>query len=205
MALNQYLPWAYGGGANVENSTVYAADATRVNGHLTGQASSAKVNTTFRQASVASSALAQVISDVTGIDMLDDGSVTNFKNALNTLLTNTGGNPTKDLLPTLSNTPGNPTTQVTFTAGIARESTNAINLVALSPIIKDLTVAWAAGSGNGGRDTGALAAGQTWHCFIIGTNAGVIDALFSQSRSSPTLPATYTKFRRLGAVGLVRA
>lgn len=199
---NQYLTWAAGGSANVEDPTTYAADAARTNGHLAGVASSAKVNTAARQASVAVAALAQLVVDTTGGNMNDDGSVNNFKAGLSALLTALGGVPSKDLLPSLSNDPANLTTKIIFSAGVARDSTNAINIPVVAPITKDLTAAFAAGSGNGGRDTGSLANGQTWHCFAIMKNDGTVDALFSQSRAAPTLPSGFTKFRRLGAIML---
>lgn len=202
MPSNEYLAWAFGGSANVEDHPTYAGDARRTNGHQSGLAPSVVFNTTWRQTSVAAAALAQAVVDIAGVSMLDDGSVANFESGILAMLTAVGGVPSKDLLPTLSNTPSFLTTRVSFSAGVARDSTNAINIPLVAPISKDLTAAWVAGDTNGGRDTGSLANGQTWHCFLIMTNAGVVDALFSQSRNAPTLPATYTKFRRVGAVML---
>lgn len=110
-----------------------------------------------------------------------------------------GGNiPTTTIAPTA----GNPTTRITFSAGTQRDSTNTTRLNIAAPISKRLDAVWAAGSTNGGRDVaGAPAAGQTWHCFVIYNPTGpVIDALFSQSLTNPTLPAGYTKFRRVGSM-----
>lgn len=101
----------------------------------------------------------------------------------------------------LTNAPAAPTTKITISAGLTRDSTNTAGMTRATPITKDLTAAWASGDGAGGRDTGALAAGQTWHVhLILNPTSGVVDALFSQSPTAPVLPAGFTKFRRLGAV-----
>lgn len=103
----------------------------------------------------------------------------------------------------LSNTAASPTTSVTISAGLARDSTNTSGLTLAVPMAKSLTALWAAGTGNGGRDIGALANGQTWHVFLIlNPTTSAVDALFSQSATAPTLPAGFTKFRRLGAIVL---
>lgn len=102
---------------------------------------------------------------------------------------------------TIANTPGFTTTRVTTAAGLCRDSTNTAKIPMAAPIAKDLTALWAAGNNNGGRDTGALANGQTWHVFAILKPAdSTADMLFSQSPTAPNLPAGFTKFRRLGAV-----
>lgn len=104
---------------------------------------------------------------------------------------------------TLANAAANPTTAITISAGLTRDSTNTAGITLAAPITKVLTAPWAAGDGNGGRDAGALANGQTWHVFaILDPDTNVVDALFSQSATAPTLPAGFTKFRRLGAVVL---
>lgn len=101
----------------------------------------------------------------------------------------------------LAPTPSFTTTRVTIAAGFTRDSTNTARIVFGAPLIKRLDQAWAAGGGNGGRDTGSLANGQTWHVFaILKPTTGDIDALFSQSATAPTLPAGFTKFRRLGSI-----
>lgn len=103
----------------------------------------------------------------------------------------------------LANAGGAPTTKITLSAGLCRDSTNTAGLALAAPITKDLTAAWAAGDGAGGRDAGALANAQSWHVFLIyDPTHNLVDALFSQSPTAPTLPANYTKFRRLGAIVL---
>ena len=98
---------------------------------------------------------------------------------------------------TLSTAGGSGT--MTIAAGIASDSTNTamMNLVAS---ISKTTAAWAVGSGNGGLDTGVIA-NNTWYHFheITRVDTGVVDVLFSLSVGAPTLPASYTLFRRIGS------
>lgn len=103
-----------------------------------------------------------------------------------------------------SNTPGLETTSVSIAIGQARDSTNTANIVVAAPIAKLLTALWAPGTAAGGRDSAAaLANGQTYHVFVmLNPTNGAVDALFSQSPTAPTLPAGFTKFRRIGAVVL---
>lgn len=211
-ATNQYLPFAAAGGANVLSPAAYSALAARLSGFSAGIADEFQANTPWRQASVGIAALAQFACDTTGVDMLDDGSVTNFKvgfsGALNFVISaaidaagSFGSGAIFGLQ--LSNTPSFLTTRVSIATGQCRNSLNNANLVLNAPLSKDLTSGWSAGNGNGGRDAGSLANGQTWHMFIIlNPTTTAVDALFSQSPTAPTLPTGFTKFRRIGAVML---
>lgn len=89
-------------------------------------------------------------------------------------------------------------TTMTIGAGQATDSTNSTYLSGVS--INKTTSAWAVGTGNGGLDTGSIA-NTTWYHFyaIRRPDTGVVDVLFSTSATSPTLPANYTQFRRIGA------
>lgn len=63
------------------------------------------------------------------------------------------------------------------------------------------TAAWAAGSGNGSLDAGTIANNTWYHVFLIErTDTNVVDVLISQSAMSPTLPTSYNKKRRIGAM-----
>lgn len=78
--------------------------------------------------------------------------------------------------------------------------TDRIPLVLTGALTKQLDAAWAVGTAAGGRDTGAIANG-TWHVFLIKrVDTGVVDVLFSQSATAPTMPANYTKKRRIGSI-----
>lgn len=66
-------------------------------------------------------------------------------------------------------------------------------LVLSAALTKAINSAWTAGSGNGGLDTGSVAAG-TYHLWLIEKDSdGSVDALFSLSASAPTMPAGYTR------------
>jgi len=88
---------------------------------------------------------------------------------------------------------------MTIGAGTATNSTNAAYLY-LSASINKTTSAWAVGAGNGGLDTGTIA-NSTWYHFyaIRRPDTGVVDVVFSLSASSPTLPTSYTQYRRIGS------
>lgn len=60
--------------------------------------------------------------------------------------------------------------------------------------------AWAAGTGNGGLDTGAVAANTWYHVHMIRKDSdGSIDYLYSTSVAGPTMPGGYTARRRIGS------
>ena len=97
---NDFLPFAVGGGANVLDQSVYAADTTLLaNGVQTGAASSAQANKTWRQPTIIASVIAQYINAKTGQNTIDDGTtstlLTNFADAIinNAVTIDTGTTP----------------------------------------------------------------------------------------------------------------
>ena len=65
------------------------------------------------------------------------------------------------------------------------------------------TSAWAAGTGNGALDTGAVAASTWYHVFLITKTSVVpyvVDVLYSLSPTAPTMPSGYTVKRRIGSL-----
>lgn len=84
-------------------------------------------------------------------------------------------------------------------AGTAMDSTNAY-LMATTALSKT-TAAWAAGSGVGSLDTGAIAANTWYYPYLIkNVSTGVVDVLISLSTTTPTMPTGYTVNRRIGAL-----
>jgi hypothetical protein len=73
---NDFLPFATGGGANVEAQATYASDTTRTNGNQPGIASSALNNKALRQGSVIASQIAQYVGNIANVNVLDDGDTT---------------------------------------------------------------------------------------------------------------------------------
>ena len=67
-------------------------------------------------------------------------------------------------------------------------------------ISKRLDAAWAAGTGEGGLDTGSKTTGAWYSVWLIGKADGTADALFSLEATAPTMPSGYGYKRRLGWV-----
>lgn len=79
MALEvDYVPWATGVGANVYTPGVYQALATLGSGVEPGLADPQQANTTWRLSSMIAAAIANYISQQLGIDVLDDGNLSNL-------------------------------------------------------------------------------------------------------------------------------
>lgn len=71
----------------------------------------------------------------------------------------------------------------------------------LSAITKQIDAAWAEGTNAGGLDTGTVAADTFYYLFAIyNPTTQTSDALFSASKTSPTLPSGYTKKKYVGTV-----
>jgi hypothetical protein len=73
-----FLPFATGAGANVESQASYASDPSTAAGFSAGLAQSQKLNKCWRQSSFISAALANLVSQQLGVDVLDDGNLTGF-------------------------------------------------------------------------------------------------------------------------------
>jgi len=91
-------------------------------------------------------------------------------------------------------------TTFSVATGWAADST-AVNILRLYAAVAKTTSAWAVGTGNGGLDTGSIAASTWYHTHIIKRlDTGVTDVLVSLSATSPTMPTNYTLFRRIGSM-----
>ncbi|SPA44826.1 hypothetical protein [Cupriavidus taiwanensis] len=76
MATNDFLVFGGGAGANVITQVTYSGLAARTAGFSSGVAQSAQLNKVWRQSSIMAAVLAQFIGDISGQDVLDDGSTT---------------------------------------------------------------------------------------------------------------------------------
>lgn len=99
----------------------------------------------------------------------------------------------------LSNNSGDPSNDIDVSVGECRSETNTVDLILSATMTKRADAAWAQGTGQGGMDTGSKPTNGTLHIYIISNNTNV-DAIFSQSASSPALPGGYTQYRRVGSV-----
>lgn len=109
----------------------------------------------------------------------------------------------------ISNNASDATNDIDISAGTYIDGTSALLITLGSSLTKRLDAAWAVGSGNGGLDTGSIA-NTTYHVWLIlRSDTGVVDALFSTSASSPTMPSNYDYKAYLGPIvrsgGAIRA
>lgn len=114
MAESDFLPFATGGGANVQDQADFAAAATTGTGFETGVADSADCNKVWRQSSFMAAAVANFMLQQLDIDISDDGNLseatTNLTNAIKAAAGAVAGNPT--LLFQYSLAPGNESAEV---------------------------------------------------------------------------------------------
>lgn len=101
----------------------------------------------------------------------------------------------------ISNNSTDSVNDIDISAGeCASTETNPVLMVLGSVLTKRLDASWSVGSGNGGLDTGTIA-NTTYHVWIIQrSDTGVVDALFSTSPSSPTMPSNYDRKRRIASI-----
>lgn len=100
----------------------------------------------------------------------------------------------------LSNNGADAVNDIDISAGEARDSTNAVDMVLGSALTKRLDAAWVVGTNQGGLDTGTVA-NNTYHVWLIErTDGTVADVLFSLSATAPTMPTNYTYKRRIGSI-----
>lgn len=102
---------------------------------------------------------------------------------------------------TLANNGADATNDIDISTGsAASDGTTPALMTLASSLTKRLDAAWAVGSGNGGLDTGSIANG-TYHVWLIQrSDTSVVDALFSASATSPTMPTNYDRKRRIGSI-----
>lgn len=80
---NDFLPFATGGGANVESQGSYAVDSQLTIGNQPGIARSSFVNKSLRQACYIASQIAQFLVNQTGQNCLDDATPANIQALMN--------------------------------------------------------------------------------------------------------------------------
>ncbi|TBY60138.1 hypothetical protein E0H46_31700 [Rhizobium leguminosarum bv. viciae] len=102
---------------------------------------------------------------------------------------------------TLSNNVSDATNDIDIAIGsAASDATSPAMMTLASALTKRLDAGWAVGTNQGGLDTGSIA-NTTYHIWLIArSDTGVVDALFSTSATSPTMPTNYDRKRRIGAI-----
>ncbi len=102
---------------------------------------------------------------------------------------------------TLANNSGNAANAIDIAVGNAAGDGLTPYVIQLtSGITKRLDAAWSVGTNNGGLDAGSVT-NATYHVWLIQrSDTGVVDALFSLSATSPTMPTSYDQKRRIGSI-----
>lgn len=106
----------------------------------------------------------------------------------------------------LSNNTTDAAKDIDIAAGEAVDDGGAVNMILASTLIKRLDASWAVGTNQGGLDgtesvTGTPDASTWYHAWLIRrSDTGVVDVLFSESATAPTMPTNYDQKRRIGAV-----
>lgn len=104
---------------------------------------------------------------------------------------------------TLTNDAGDLTNDIGIAVGAASSDDavllNRESMSLTSAYVKQLDVNWSVGTAAGMLDTG-IVGNNTYHIFLIKDSTGVVDVLASLSPTAPTMPAGYTKKRRIGSI-----
>jgi hypothetical protein len=86
--------------------------------------------------------------------------------------------------------------------GVATSDDQTLLMTLTSAFSKNVSAAWSVGSGTsiGCLDTGTFNPNGWYHVFVIErTDTGAVDQVCSANATTPTLPANYTKKRRIGS------
>jgi hypothetical protein len=103
----------------------------------------------------------------------------------------------------LSNNSGNPTTHIDFAAGLVAKGPLWVR--SLATLTKRINATFAAGTGNGGLDTGSVAASATYFAYALRkTSDGTLDVVLSTSATIAGVNTTsltgYTIVKQIGVV-----
>jgi hypothetical protein len=101
-----------------------------------------------------------------------------------------------------ANNATDPTNDIDIAVGMALSSSGEKTIILATafdaPLVKRLDAAWAAGSGNGGLDTGVVGNNNYYIHLIMNDATGAVDVLFSLSATAPTMPSGYDRRRLIG-------
>lgn len=101
----------------------------------------------------------------------------------------------------LSNNSSDPNNDIDFSIGRVTDDAHNSLMILTSILSKRLDAAWAVGTNQGGLDGGSKANSTWYHAYVIQrSDTGVVDALFSTSPTSPSLPTNYDRKRRVGSI-----
>lgn len=98
---------------------------------------------------------------------------------------------------TYANNASDATNDIDIAAGGCADDVGG-DTITVAALTKRLDAAWAAGTNQGGLDTGSVADSPYFIHAIKNPTTGATDILFSLSRTAPTMPAGYTLKRVIG-------
>lgn len=102
---------------------------------------------------------------------------------------------------TLSNNGTDGDHDIDIAAGSATAADQTSIMTLSATLTKRIDAVWAVGDDAGGLDTGSVANTTLYAVWLIErSDTGVVDALFSTSFTSPTMPTNYDRRRLIGAV-----
>ena len=99
---------------------------------------------------------------------------------------------------TYGNNAGDVVNDIDIAAGVAIDTAAGRRLALAATLTKRLDAAWAAGTNQGGLDSGAIANADYCIWLIGRTDGAAVDVLFSLSATAPTMPPGYTYKRLIG-------
>lgn len=114
MPVNDFLPFATAGGANVLNQSSWASLPALSTGFTSGPAVSLQFNKAFRQGIFGTAALAQLIVNELSIDVFDDGDLTGFVTHLTAAIAAASGSGIRFIAPP-DRYSASPLTSLTYT------------------------------------------------------------------------------------------
>jgi hypothetical protein len=105
-----------------------------------------------------------------------------------------------------SNNVTDPTNDIDIAVGGTLDTTGAFWMALTAALTKQIDASWAVGNNQGGLDGTESVAGtpdnDTWYYLwlIQRSDTGVVDALFSESATAPTMPTNYDRKQLIGTV-----
>lgn len=110
----------------------------------------------------------------------------------------------------LSNNGSDPTNDIDVATGVARDSTNVVNLTLGSALTKRLDANWAAGTNQGMRNSAAAITNATYHLYLVAKAGGADVDIYAHTSSAvatvitalqaETGGASYLYARRIGSI-----
>ena len=110
----------------------------------------------------------------------------------------------------LSNTAGDPTNDISVSAGVCRDSTNAVDITVAALAGKQIDANWAAGASAGMRNSAAGIANTTYHIYAVRTAASATADIYAHTSATVATVLTalqaesggssYLYARRIGSI-----